>query len=92
MIDFDRVVEFLGSGLLLAIQMSVPVLIAVVVVGVVTNLIQSIFQIQDQSLSIVPRLLAAAVIMGLVFPTLLDWIVNFTRESISSSTWFLSGG
>jgi len=78
--------------LLLAIQMSVPVLIAVVVVGVVTNLIQSIFQIQDQSLSIVPRLLAAAVIMGLVFPTLLDWIVNFTRESISSSTWFLSGG
>lgn len=92
MIDFDRVVEFLGSGLLLAIQMSVPVLIAVVVVGVVTNLIQSILQIQDQSLSIVPRLLAAAVIMGLVFPTLLDWIVNFTRESISSSTWFLSGG
>ncbi|MDA9265123.1 flagellar biosynthetic protein FliQ [Planctomycetota bacterium] len=92
MIDFDRVVEFLGSGLLLAIQMSVPVLIAVVVVGVITNLIQSIFQIQDQSLSIVPRLLAAAVIMGLVFPTLLDWIVNFTRESISSSTWFLSGG
>ena len=63
MIDFDRVVEFLGSGLLLAIQMSVPVLIAVVVVGVITNLIQSIFQIQDQSLSIVPRLLAAAVIM-----------------------------
>ncbi|NCF55905.1 MAG: hypothetical protein GWP41_06520 [Planctomycetia bacterium] len=92
MIDFDRVVEFLGSGLLLAIQMSVPILIAVVVVGVITNLIQSIFQIQDQSLSIVPRLLAAAVIMGLVFPTLLDWIVNFTRESISSSTWFLSGG
>ena len=92
MIDFDRVVEFLGSGLLLAIQMSVPVLIAVVVVGVVTNLIQSIFQIQDQSLSIVPRLLAAAVIMGLVFPTLLDWIVNFTRESISSSTGFLWGG
>ncbi len=92
MIDFDRVLDVLQAGLFLVLQLSIPVLLAVVVVGVATNLIQAIFQLQDQSLSLVPRLIAVALVLAWMSPMMLEWIVTFTRDSIEASTGFLSGG
>ena len=92
MIDFDRVLDFLQAALVLALQLSIPVLVAVIVVGVATNLIQAIFQLQDQSLSLVPRMIAVALVLALMAPTMLEWIVTFTRDSFQASADFLSGG
>lgn len=91
MLDMDRVLDFLQAALALALQMSIPVLLAIIVVGLITNLIQAVFQLQDQSLSLVPRLIAVALVLTLMMPEMIDWIVNFTKDSLQVSGGFLSG-
>ena len=87
--DMDRVLDFLQAALAMALQMSIPVLLAIIVVGLITNLIQAVFQLQDQSLSLVPRMIAVA--LALMMPEMIDWIVSFTKDSLQVSGGFLSG-
>lgn len=58
-------VELLGQhvmeALQLALWLSVPALLASVVAGLATGLLQAATQVQDPALSAVPRLLAVAV-------------------------------
>ena len=89
--DMDRVLDFLQAALAMALQMSIPVLLAIIVVGLVTNLIQAVFQLQDQSLSLVPRMIAVALVLAFMMPEMIDWIVTFTKDSLQVSGGFLSG-
>ena len=89
--EMDRVLDFLQAALAMALQMSIPVLLAIIVVGPVTNLIQAVFQLQDQSLSLVPRMIAVALVLALMMPEMIDWIVTFTKDSLQVSGGFLSG-
>ena len=91
MIEMDRVLDFLQAALIMALQLSIPTLVAIIAVGLITNLIQAVFQIQDHSLSLVPRLIVVALVLIILMPTMLDWIVNFTRDSLQVSGGFLSG-
>ena len=49
--------------LIVAIKVSTPILLAVAGVGLVVSLIQALTQVQEQSLSFVPKLLAGVGVM-----------------------------
>jgi len=52
------------EALLLAVVLSLPVLAAALLVGLVVSFLQAVTQIQDTALSFVPKLLAAAVALA----------------------------
>lgn len=68
---------------MLVIQLAAPVLITGMLVGLVISLLQAVTQIQEQTLSFVPKMLAMA-IAGIVFlPWLSTKILTFAKAMFS---------
>ncbi|EHJ01471.1 flagellar biosynthetic protein FliQ [Clostridium sp. DL-VIII] len=63
-----------------AAKVSAPILIVVLVLGLVISIIQATTQIQEQTLSFVPKLVAAAVVGILLGSWMLQTIMSFTTR------------
>lgn len=57
-------VQVAQEALLLALVLSLPVLAAALLVGLLVSFLQAVTQIQDTALSFVPKLLAVAVALA----------------------------
>ncbi|HEY0561133.1 MAG: fliQ [Mycobacterium sp.] len=71
-------------------ELSAPLLIASLVVGIVVSLFQTIFQIQDQTLSAVPRLAVCAGVVLLAGSWMLRTLVEFTQQLFAQIPQLLS--
>lgn len=60
-----------------------PVLMASLVIGLIVGIAQAMTQVQDQTVSFVPKLLCLLVVLGLCLPWLTDQMVDFTSETLS---------
>jgi flagellar biosynthetic protein FliQ len=65
-------VDLVQSALLTALVVATPILVVALVVGLVTALVQAATQVQDQAVSVVPKLLAC----GLALILLAGWMVS----------------
>jgi flagellar biosynthetic protein FliQ len=88
----DQALDFLQQALLVALQLSLPILLVMLVVGIAVSLIQALTHLQDPTLTFVPKILAVAMAMLLLMPLLLGWATDFTREMIQASATALGGG
>lgn len=79
----DQAVELVRQSLLMALLLATPILGAGLVVGLIISLIQAVTQIQEQTLTFVPKI----VVMLIVAVVLLGWLtlqmVEFTYEMFS---------
>lgn len=73
-----------GQALTVAAKLAAPLLITTLVVGVVVSLFQAVFQVQDQTLAFVPKLLVAAAVMAIGGGWMLQTIVAFTESLFTS--------
>lgn len=78
------VIHIATQALLVAAKISAPLLLASLVVGLVIALVQAIFSVQDQVLSMVPRLAIGAAVMALTGPWILRTMVEFTQSLFTS--------
>lgn len=69
MID-DSTLDAVRTALLITLKLSAPILAAGVLIGLVISILQSVTQIQEQTLVFVPKVFA----MLLVAIALLNWI------------------
>ncbi len=76
----DALVSQLHSMLGIVLYMSLPPLIAAVVVGLLVGVMQAVTQIQDQSLPLAVKLLVVIAILALAGPAL---TVPLMREATS---------
>ena len=88
----DLALDILQQALLVALQLSLPILLVMLVVGIAVSLIQALTHLQDPTLTFVPKILAVAIAMLLLMPLLLGWATDFTREMIQASATALGGG
>ena len=63
-----------------ALIIGAPMLIVGMAAGLIIGLIQALTQIQDQTVSFVPKLIAMAAVMILCMPWLLTKMMDFTRQ------------
>jgi flagellar biosynthetic protein FliQ len=68
--DMDQATELVRQALILSLLISAPMLIIGLVVGVLISVVQAVTQIQEQTLSFVPKI--AAMVAAAIF--LLPWI------------------
>ncbi|WP_028048023.1 flagellar biosynthesis protein FliQ [Cellulomonas sp. URHE0023] len=78
--DTSAVLDIGMQALLLAAKLAAPVLVTSLVVGFVVSLIQSVTQIQEVTLSFVPKAIAAACALLLAGHWMISEIVQFTHE------------
>lgn len=70
----------LGTMLLLAM----PLLLTALVIGLLVGIFQAATQINEMTLSFIPKLVGMAVTMVVAGPWMLKVIVSYTRELIES--------
>lgn len=58
--------------LILILQLSAPILVVAVAVGLVISIFQSVTQIQEQTLTFVPKIIACVLVLILTLP----WMLN----------------
>jgi flagellar biosynthetic protein FliQ len=66
----------------LALMVSLPMLLAGLVAGVLVSMFQTVTSIQDSVLGFIPRALAIFVVFALTFPWMLRVLTGFSRQLI----------
>jgi flagellar biosynthetic protein FliQ len=64
----------------LCLLLSAPMLIAAVVVGVLFSALQTLTQIQEQSLGFVPKMIAMLLTMLVMLPWMLNRLVEYSTQ------------
>ena len=78
--DTSTVVDLGREGLLIMLEVSGPVMLTAVVVGLVISIGQAVTQIQDQTISFVPKI----IMMVLAILYTLPWITSLMMEYSTS--------
>ena len=69
---------------MILLMVSMPILLMVLVVGLVVSVIQAITQINEASLSFVPKLLVAVGVIIFAGPWMLSTMVDYIRRTLES--------
>ena len=64
----------------LALKIALPLLLVGLVVGLIICVFQAVTQIQEQTLTFIPKILATVVVMVVGGPWMLDQLLSYTRE------------
>ncbi|HEY3934416.1 MAG TPA: flagellar biosynthesis protein FliQ [Gemmatimonadales bacterium] len=70
--------DLLQRTLTLIVSVAGPMLLAALVVGVAVSLLQAVTQIQEQSLTFIPKLVVVALVFMLSLPWMMRLLVEFT--------------
>lgn len=74
------VIDIVTRAMWTATQMAAPILAVTIVVGVVMGLLQSVTQIQEQTLAFVPKFAAVGLVIALAGNWMLHVMIHFTTE------------
>jgi flagellar biosynthetic protein FliQ len=64
----------------LALKVALPLLLVGLGVGLVVSVFQAVTQIQEQTLTFIPKILASIVVLVVLGPWMLDQLLAYTRE------------
>jgi len=81
--DAASVLDLAQDALIVAAKLGAPILITSLVVGFAISLVQSITQIQEVTLSFVPKAVAVAVAMIVCGQWMIAEMVSFTTDLFS---------
>jgi flagellar biosynthetic protein FliQ len=76
----DTVVSIVTHAMEVGLKLALPVLLVGLVIGLVVSILQAVTQIQEQTLSFIPKILGLVVVIVVAGPWMLDEIVNWTVE------------
>ena len=78
------VIDIAVQSILLATKLAAPILGVSLAIGLFVGLIQSATQIQEQTLTFVPKLLAVSLVALIALPWMLQMAVKYTSELLRS--------
>lgn len=73
------VLDVMRNGFLTIIKVSAPILIIALTVGLVISILQATTQVQEQTLSFVPKLMAIMLAMIIFGSYMLNTLIGFTE-------------
>jgi len=68
------------KAIVLIMVVAAPILLSAIVVGLAISIIQSVTQIQEQTLTFVPKIFAALVVLIVCAPWMINVFVSTTRD------------
>ena len=80
----DTVVSIVTHAMEVGLKVSLPILLVGLVVGLVISIFQAVTQIQEQTLSFIPKVLGLAVVIVVAGPWMLNQILSWTTELYGS--------
>ena len=80
--DIDMAVELGQKTLWVAVKLAFPILLVGLLVGVGISVLQAATQIQEQTLTFIPKMFAVVVVLFVLMPWLLTILVEYTEELV----------
>jgi len=80
----QAVLTFAREALSLLLMVSLPVLLTVMVVGLTVSIFQAVTQINENTLSFVPKMIAAVIVFLVAGPWMISMIVDFIRRTFEN--------
>ncbi len=79
----NMIISVLKDAIQTGLTIAAPILLISIVVGLIISIFQATTQIQEQTLTFVPKLIAAAVVGLIAGPWMIHTVVNFTERIFS---------
>jgi flagellar biosynthetic protein FliQ len=82
--DAQQVFTLGQQGLWTLLAVAAPVLLTVLLVGLVVSIFQAATQIHEATLSFVPKMVAAVLVLAVAGPWMLSTLVEFVQRTLQS--------
>jgi len=79
-VNQDTAVHLAMGALTTTLEVAMPFLLAGLIVGVAISVFQAITQIQEMTLTFIPKILVTALVVALAGPWMLDRMVGYTHD------------
>lgn len=79
----DIVITLLQKMFILTLQMSVPVLLVGVVIGLMVSIFQTVTQIQESTLTFVPKIVGCVILLIFLMPWMVNVFITTVNEFMS---------
>jgi len=76
----DTIIDISQQALYVVVMLAAPMLISALVIGLIVGMFQAATQINEMTLSFIPKLFVLVIAIMTAGPWMLDLLVNFTRE------------
>jgi flagellar biosynthesis protein FliQ len=82
--DAQQVFTFGQQGLYMLLLVAAPILITVLLVGVLVSVFQAATQINEATLSFVPKVVAAVLVMAVAGPWMVTTLVEYIQRTLQT--------
>lgn len=76
----DTVIELGRQGMNVVVLLAAPLLLAALAAGLLIGMFQAATQIQDMTLSFIPKLVVLVLVLGLSGPWMIRQLVDYTQQ------------
>ncbi len=83
--DAVRIAPLLQQSLLTALAVAGPILVATLVVGLAISIVQAATQVNEATLTFVPKLLVVAAVLVILGPGMVEKLLDFTRFAFQTA-------
>ena len=90
--DAQTVIDLGRQAVTIALLVGAPILLVGVLVGLLIGLLQALTQIQDQTISFVPKIIMMMMVLLLCLPWLIQQMVEYSQDLIVNIPQTILGG
>ncbi|MEY4752543.1 MAG: flagellar biosynthetic protein FliQ [Pseudomonadota bacterium] len=80
--DVTQVMTLGQEGLMILMSVAAPLLLAILVVGLVVSVLQAATQLHEATLSFVPKIITAVLVLAVVGPWMLTTLVEYLQRTL----------
>lgn len=73
-------IEVLNQAIKVTLMLSAPMLIGALLVGILVSIFQAVTQINEQTLSFIPKILVIIATLVIFSPWMMETMVTYTRD------------
>lgn len=88
----DVVINIGMQAMQLAFKVAMPLLLAGLAVGLLVSIFQAVTQIQEQTLTFIPKIVAMGLVLVVAGPWMLSEVITYTQQLYSSIPDLIAGG
>lgn len=82
--SYTLVTDLARNAMMVAMLVAAPLLLVSLIIGLMVSIFQTVTQIQEQSLSFVPKLMGVATVFLVGLPWMLQLLVEYTQRLFRS--------
>jgi len=85
--DLSAAMELGRNALWMTLTIAAPILVIGLVIGLVVAFFQAVTQLQEQSLTFVPKIAAMVIAAAFFIPWIAERMIEYARDMLSGTPW-----